>query len=113
MHKQTDLIIMDFVKAFDKVPHRGLLHKLEYYGTTAPGHRWINSCLSGRTQQVVLVSEASDPVQVLSSVPQGLVLGLGLLLIFIHNRLDNIRSSVQLFADDSVIYRNKFSLQDV
>ena len=31
-HKQTDLIIMDFTKAFDKVPHRRLLHKLEYYG---------------------------------------------------------------------------------
>ena len=31
-HKQTDLIIMDFAKSFDKVPHRRLLHKLEYYG---------------------------------------------------------------------------------
>ena len=31
-HKQTDLIIMDFAKAFDKVPHRRLLHKLDYYG---------------------------------------------------------------------------------
>ena len=31
-HKQTDLIIMDFAMAFDKVPHRRLLHKLEYYG---------------------------------------------------------------------------------
>ena len=30
--KQTNLIIMDFAKAFDKVPHRMLLHKLEYYG---------------------------------------------------------------------------------
>ena len=29
-HKQTDLIIMDFTKAFDKVPHRRLLHKLDY-----------------------------------------------------------------------------------
>ena len=91
MHKQTDLIIMDFAKAFDKVPHRGLLHKLEYYEITASTH---NSWLSGRTQQVVLDGEASDPVQVLSSVPQGLVLGLGLFLIFIHNLLDNIRSSV-------------------
>ena len=26
-HKQTDLIIMDFAKTFDKVPHRRLLHK--------------------------------------------------------------------------------------
>ena len=31
-HKQTDLIIMDFAKAFDKVPHRRLADNLEYYG---------------------------------------------------------------------------------
>ena len=31
-HKQTDLIIVDFAKAFDKVLHRRLLHKLKYYG---------------------------------------------------------------------------------
>ena len=53
-HKQTDLIIMDFAKAFDKVPHRRLLHKLEYYGIRGSIHKWINSWLSGRTQQVVL-----------------------------------------------------------
>ena len=29
--KQTDVIIMDFAKAFDKVTHRRLLYKLEYY----------------------------------------------------------------------------------
>ena len=31
-HRQTDVIIMDFAKAFDKVPHRRLLYKLDYYG---------------------------------------------------------------------------------
>ena len=31
-HKQTDIIVMDFAKAFDKVPHRRLLYKLDYYG---------------------------------------------------------------------------------
>ena len=65
-HKQTDLIIMDFAKAFDKVPHRRLLHKLEYYGIRGSTHKWINSWLSGRTQQVVLDGQASDPVPVLS-----------------------------------------------
>ena len=30
-HKQTDVIIMDFAKAFVKVPHRKLLYKLDYY----------------------------------------------------------------------------------
>ena len=32
-HKQTDLIIMDFAKAFDKVPHRRLLHELDWVHT--------------------------------------------------------------------------------
>ena len=111
-HKQTDLIIMDFAKAFDKVPHRRLFHKLEYYGNRGSTHKWIRSWLSGRTQQVVLDGQASDPVPVLSGVPQGLVLGPVLFLIFINDLLDNIRSSVCLFADDCVLYRNIHSLQD-
>ena len=108
-HKQTDLIIMDFTKAFDKVPHRRLLHKLDYYGIRGSTHKCINS---GRTQQVVLDGQASDPVPVLSSVPQGSVLGPILFLIFLNNLLDNIRSSVPLFADDCVLYMNIYSIQD-
>ena len=111
-HKQTDLIIMDFAKAFDKVPHRRLLHKLEYYGIRGSTHKWINSWLSGHTQQVVLDGQASDPVPVLSGVPQGSVLGQVLFLIFINDLPDNIRSSVPLIADDCVLYRNIHSLQD-
>ena len=111
-HKQTYLIIMDFAKAFDKVPHRRLLHKLEYYWIRGSTHKWINSWLSGRTQQVVLDGQASDPVPVLFGVPQGSVLGLVLFLIFINDLLDNIRSSVRLFADDCVLYMNIHSLQD-
>ena len=45
-------------------------------------------------------------------MPQGSVLGLVLYLIFINDLLDNIRSSVCLFADDCVLYRNIHSLQD-
>ena len=70
-HKQTDIIIIDFAKTFDKVPNRMLLHKLEYYGIRGSTHKWINSWLSVCTQQVVLDDQASDPVPLLSSVPQG------------------------------------------
>ena len=55
---------------------------MDHYGIRGSTHKWINSLLSGRTQQVVLDGQASDPVPVLSGVPQGSVLGPILLLIF-------------------------------
>ena len=105
-HRQTDVIVMDFAKAFDKVPHKRLLYKLDFYGIRGSTHKWIDSWLSERSQKVVLDGCASDPVPVLSGVPQGSVLGPVLFLIFINDRPDNIRSSVRLFADDCVLYRN-------
>ena len=61
--KQTDVIIMDFAKAFDKVPHRRLLYKLGYYGIRGSTHKWISLWLSERSQKVVLDGQASDPVR--------------------------------------------------
>ena len=110
--KHTDLIIMDFTKAFDKVPHRRLLYKLRYYGIRGTTLEWITSWLSGRSQKVVLDGQASDPVPVLSGVRQGSVLGPVLFLIFINHLPDNIRSSVRLFADDCGLYRNINSPKD-
>ena len=69
-HRQTDMIIMDFAKAFDKVPHRRLLYKLDYYGIRRSTHKWITSWLSEHSQKVVLDGQASDPVPVLSGVPK-------------------------------------------
>ena len=111
-HKQTDLIIMDFVKAFDKVPQRNLLHKLEYYGIRGSTHKWINPWFSGRTLQVVLGGQALDPVPVVSGVPMGSVPGTVLFLIFINDLPDTIRSFVRLFADDCVLYMNIHLLQN-
>ena len=83
-HRQTDVIIMDFAKAFDKVPHRRLLYTLDYYGIRGSTHKWITSWLSMRSQKVVLDGQASDPVPVLSGVPQGSVLGPVPFLVFIY-----------------------------
>ena len=48
-HKQTDVIVMDFAKAFDKVPHTRLLYKLDFYGLRGSTHKWIDSWISGRS----------------------------------------------------------------
>ena len=41
-HRQMDLIVMDFTKAFDKVPHKRLLYKLYFYGIRGSTHKWID-----------------------------------------------------------------------
>jgi hypothetical protein len=49
---QTDLIIMDFAKAFDKVSHRRLLYKLKYYGIQTHTLNWIQAFLTDRTKPI-------------------------------------------------------------
>ena len=97
---------MDFAKAFDKVPHRRLLYKLDYYRIRGSTYKCITSCLSERFQKVVLDGQAFDPVPVLSGVPQGSVLGPVIFLIFINDLPENISLSVRLFPDDCVLIRN-------
>ena len=70
---QTDVIVMDFSKAFDKVDHQRLLLKLHRLGINTTVIAWIKSFLSGRSQSVVLDGEQSGSCPVLSWVPQGSV----------------------------------------
>ena len=104
---QTDLVLLDFSKAFDKVPHGRLLHKLRHYGINDCILSWIADFLRGRVQWVVLDGRSSDQSPVSSGVPQGTVLGPLLFLAYINDLPDCLSagSCVRLFADDSVVYR--------
>ena len=102
---QMDVILLDFQKAFDKVPYQKLLVKLQQYGIRGQLHRWINSFLSNRSQTVVLEGAKSEEVKVTSGVTQGSVLGPILFTIFINDLPKVVDSQVRLFADDCIIYR--------
>ena len=111
---QTDVILLDFSKAFDKVPHKRLLYKINYYGIASGLHTWIHDFLDGRSQQVLLEGVASNHTPVKSGVPQGSVLGPLLFLLFINDLPDCVSpsSKVRLFADDCALYRDVNSTED-
>ena len=110
---QTDVAILDFSKAFDKVPHDKLLYKLNAYGIRGPLHDWIKYFLTKRSMRVIVEGEASSETTVDSGVPQGTVLGPLLFLCHINDLPDSVKSSiVRLFADDCLLYRTIKSLED-
>ena len=104
---QLDMIVMDFSKAFDTIPHNRLLNKLKRYGINNKTHAWISKLLTCREQRVVVSGEHSPWTHVRSGVPQGTVLGplLFLIYMYINDLPNNIHSTVCLFADDCVLYR--------
>ena len=85
---QTDAILLDFAKAFDKVAHQ-------------------------RDRTIVLEGSWSDTKPVTSGVPQGNVLGPLLFLVYINDLPQCVTSShTRLFADDCLIYKEIRSQAD-
>lgn len=97
-------IALDISKAFDKVWHAGLIHKLRSYGLSGPFLNIIKSFLLNRRIKVVLDGQQSKSYDINAGVPQGSVLGPTLFLLFINDLPDHIISKLAIYADDTTIY---------
>ena len=98
----VDSVYLDFAKAFDKVDHNIVLHKLSLLGVRGRLLDWIESFLTARVQKVVVNGVLSEECAVVSGVPQGSVIGPLLFLILLGDIDSKIAASfLSSFADDT------------
>ena len=98
------MIYLDFAKAFDKVDHNILLHKVKAIGIQGKLGIWIKNFLSNRTQHVRLPGGKSHCSSVISGVPQGTVLSPVLFFILMSDISKDINCNIISFADDTRLY---------
>ena len=100
-------VFFDISKAFDTVSHAPLMDKLTSTNVNPHIAKWVHSYLSNRSQHVVVNGCVSVVLPVISSVPQGSVLGPYLFLVYINKIVDaiSVDSKIVMFADDIALYR--------
>ena len=97
-------VFLDISKAFDKVWHEGLIFKLKQNGVGGNVINLHGNYLSSRKQRVVINGKTSEYFPVESGAPQGSVIGPLHFLIYINDLEIGIKSKVNFFADDTMIY---------
>ena len=97
-------VARDISKAFHRVWHAGLLHKLKPYGISGQIPGLISSFLSNRQLRVVLDGKSSQEYPVNTGVPQGSTLGPTLFLLYINDFPDDIICDITVCADDTTLY---------
>ncbi len=98
---------MDFAKVFDSVNHRLLLTKLKCCGITPSVINWIESYIRRQSSQVIVNASLSQVAGSASGVPQGLVLGLTVFVIYVNELTDDLTIDHLLYADDVTLITNR------
>ena len=95
---------LDISKAFDKVWHAGLLHKLKSYGISGQIFGLISSFPSNRQLRVVLHGKSLEEYPVDVEVSQGSTLSPTLFLLYINELPDDVICGIVIYADDTALY---------
>ena len=102
--RATRAVALDISKAFDRVWHAGLLHKLKSCRISGQIFGLISSFLSNRRLRVVLDGKSSQEYPVNAGVPQGSILGPALFLLYINDLPDDVICDIAIYADDTTLY---------
>ena len=94
-YDETRAVFLDISKAFDKVWHEGIIHKLKCNGISGNLLQFFENYLLNRYQMVVLNGTESNWKKIHAGVPQGSVLGPSLFLVYINDLTDNLGSSLE------------------
>ena len=97
-------VFLDISRAFDKVWHIRLLFKLQAYGVDGELLSLLENYLENRKQMVVVNGQTSEWREINSRVPQRLVLGPLLFLVYINDLPDGTTSMCKIFADDTFLF---------
>jgi len=110
---RTDAIIIDYLKAFDLVPHDRLLTKITATVVDLRVVVWLREFFLGSLQRVRANGQLFEEVRVSSRVPQGSVRGHLQFFAYVNDVWRNNESNIWLFADDCVIHRKITDSNDI
>jgi len=103
-------VFLDLRKSFDSVNNSILLTNLEHYGVRGNAFKLIQLYFFNRKQYVQKGNTKSSSKSIISRVPQGSILGLLFVLLFINDLPNSNFMKAMLFANDTVLVQSDNNL---
>ena len=99
----TRAMVVDISKAFDRIWHTGVLHKLKSCESSGHIFNFISSFLSNKWFQVVLYGKSSQEYPINAGVPQGSIYGPTIFLLYINHPPDDFICDIAIYADSTTL----------